>query len=77
MLDATAAEELDDYDSPENEKNTNPQEAVRVLNDMVETIGIEPTTSWMPFKRSPRWATPPFVWQTYYTISIGNIQVIL
>ena len=29
--------------------------------DLVETIGIEPTTSWMPFKRSPRWATPPFV----------------
>ena len=26
---------------------------------LVETIGIEPTTSWMPFKRSPKWATPP------------------
>lgn len=45
MLNATASEELNDYDSPENEKNTNPQEAVRVLNDVVETIGIEPTTS--------------------------------
>ena len=26
---------------------------------LVETKGIEPSTSWMPFKRSPRWATPP------------------
>ena len=26
---------------------------------VVETMGIEPTTSWMPFKRSPKWATPP------------------
>ena len=31
---------------------------------LVETIGIEPTTSWMPFKRSPRWATPP--WWTLF-----------
>ena len=26
----------------------------------LETRGIEPLTSWMPFKRSPIWATPPF-----------------
>ena len=29
------------------------------LNYLVELIGIEPTTSWMPFKRSPNWATAP------------------
>ena len=33
---------------------------------LVETIGIEPTTSWMPFKRSPRWATPP--WWTFFQV---------
>ena len=27
--------------------------------DMVEISGIEPLTSWMPFKRSPSWAIPP------------------
>ena len=26
---------------------------------MVEISGIEPLTSWMPFKRSPSWAIPP------------------
>ena len=28
---------------------------------MVEMRGIEPLTSWMPFKRSPGWATPPYI----------------
>ena len=27
---------------------------------LVEIIGIEPMTSWMPFKRSPSWAIPPY-----------------
>ena len=27
---------------------------------MVEISGIEPLTSWMPFKRSPSWAIPPY-----------------
>ena len=26
---------------------------------VVETVGIEPMTSWLPVKRSPSWATPP------------------
>ena len=26
---------------------------------MVEPIGIEPTTSWMQIRRSPKWATAP------------------
>ena len=29
--------------------------------NLVEDIGIEPTTFWMPFKRSPSWANPPYV----------------
>ena len=28
---------------------------------MVETVGIEPMTSWLPVKRSPSWATPPYL----------------
>ena len=28
--------------------------------DLVEISGIEPLTSWMPFKRSPSWAIPPY-----------------
>ena len=28
---------------------------------MVEISGIEPLTSWMPFKRSPSWAIPPYI----------------
>ena len=28
---------------------------------MVEISGIEPLTSWMPFKRSPSWAIPPYL----------------
>ena len=28
---------------------------------LVEISGIEPLTSWMPFKRSPSWAIPPSV----------------
>ena len=31
----------------------------RFLFEMVEISGIEPLTSWMPFKRSPSWAIPP------------------
>ena len=31
---------------------------------LVEPIGIEPTTSWMPFKRSPIWATAPLSYWT-------------
>ena len=27
---------------------------------LVEISGIEPLTSWMPFKRSPSWAIPPY-----------------
>ena len=26
---------------------------------MVDLAGLEPATSWMPFKRSPRWAKGP------------------
>ena len=29
---------------------------------LVEISGIEPLTSWMPFKRSPSWAIPPYFW---------------
>ena len=29
--------------------------------DGVEPDGIEPTTSWMPFRRSPNWATAPII----------------
>ncbi len=29
------------------------------LSFKMETVGVEPMTSWMPFKRSPNWATPP------------------
>ena len=25
-------------------------------------MGLEPTTFWMPFKRSPNWATSPYIW---------------
>ena len=28
--------------------------------NLVEISGIEPLTSWMPFKRSPSWAIPPY-----------------
>ena len=28
---------------------------------LVEISGIEPLTSWMPFKRSPSWAIPPYL----------------
>ena len=28
---------------------------------LVEISGIEPLTSWMPFKRSPSWAIPPYM----------------
>ena len=35
---------------------------------VVEMIGIEPTTSWMPFKRSPKWATPPSTLIVYHRI---------
>ena len=31
------------------------------LSFLVEISGIEPLTSWMPFKRSPSWAIPPCV----------------
>ena len=40
---------------------------VKIL--MVELRGIEPLTSWMPFKRSPNWATAP---QQTWKISIGS-----
>ena len=30
-----------------------------LLNSLVELMGIEPTASWMPFMRSPSWATAP------------------
>ena len=33
---------------------------------LVELIGIEPTTSWMPFKRSPNWATAPAAVNSHY-----------
>ena len=29
--------------------------------EVVEISGIEPLTSWMPFKRSPSWAIPPYL----------------
>ena len=29
--------------------------------EVVEISGIEPLTSWMPFKRSPSWAIPPYI----------------
>ena len=32
----------------------------------VELRGVEPLTSWMPFKRSPNWATAP--WMIKYNI---------
>ena len=42
---------------------------------LVEISGIEPLTSWMPFKRSPSWAIPPFSccpvpWDECYNIRL-------
>ena len=33
---------------------------------LVEISGIEPLTSWMPFKRSPSWAIPPHLWTRWF-----------
>ena len=32
---------------------------------MVELDGIEPTTFWMPSRRSPNWATAPFLFRLF------------
>ena len=37
---------------------------------LVEISGIEPLTSWMPFKRSPSWAIPPYA---VMFLGTGNI----
>ena len=43
---------------------------------MVEISGIEPLTSWMPFKRSPSWAIPPRRWVTIQFIrSLSRCQL--
>ena len=44
----------------------------------VEPDGIEPTTSWMPFKRSPNWAMAPFLisinfFQTTFPKTFGTL----
>ena len=38
---------------------------------LVEISGIEPLTSWMPFKRSPSWAIPPYelFWRCVVSLS--------
>ena len=44
--------------------NTNPNKKNYPGSDssvMVEIVGIEPMTSWMPFKRSTNWAISPYV----------------
>ena len=38
------------------------------LMKLVELSGIEPLTSWMPFKRSPSWAITPFKYLQKYAI---------
>ena len=43
---------------PETQKTLENQRFSSVF--MVEISGIEPLTSWMPFKRSPSWAIPPY-----------------
>ena len=43
----------------------------RPHGQMVEISGIEPLTSWMPFKRSPSWAIPPWSWNPwFYWVSV-------
>ena len=43
---------------------------------VVEMRGIEPLTSWMPFKRSPKWATPPRdrIRKRYFRVPYYNIK---
>ena len=38
-----------------------PLELQSISFEVVEISGIEPLTSWMPFKRSPSWAIPPYL----------------
>ena len=41
---------------------------------MVEISGIEPLTSWMPFKRSPSWAIPPCCQKPLILLDFWAIQ---
>ena len=41
---------------------------------LVEISGIEPLTSWMPFKRSPSWAIPPCFQKPLILLDFWAIQ---
>ena len=38
----------------------------------METVGLEPMTFWLPVRRSPNWATPPWAFLLFYTIFHKN-----
>ena len=43
---------------------------------ILETVGLEPMTSWMPFRRSPNWAMPPRFHKGYYNTRNGIGKVL-
>ena len=46
----------------------------KVFRILVEISGIEPLTSWMPFKRSPSWAIPPCCQKPLILLDFWAIQ---
>ena len=59
------------YKEPRGISSFKPLQNKDLKEEMVDPIGIEPTTSWMQIRRSPSWAMGPYQYLKVFGVMVG------